>query len=827
MKALSVPGSPTPLSCREVFRTAQRAARTSMKALTLSLTILALAACGGGGGGGNPVVIPDPPDPTGDGGDNSRRALLLPAGSAEAFADYIKAGLGQWSGLTEGSSKVEQTLLIDTPMVALRQEQAVNDAVFSPAAPAAEADGSGGFSDTNVVVQGVDEIDAVRYNGEYLFLANQNRLQIARTSDDGPAEFVSTLAIGDNQYQWLTGLYLYASAGQTLVAAVSGSSQFHTWTDAWFAPWHWNGTTRVDLVDATVASAPLLTEGFEVDGDYVNSRRIDNTLILITRYTPSVDGVIPFAETTEDKEHNQDLLDSIEVDDVLPRIRFDDGTDSLLVTSDECLLPRVEESEETVYYPTITTVTAVDLDAPGSFRSLCMAEGVAGMHVTRDAIFLAAYSSALKEEGFFEGTTIHKLSIDAGQPAYVGSGRVPGTFWGDPNFLMGVHDGNLTAITTSTGEALEHSLTILGDGEEFTLDVLGQIPNDDRPEPIGKPGEQIFASRITGDRAYVVTFERIDPVYVIDLSVASDPQILGELAIPGFSTYLHPISDNLLLGVGKDAETVDNRTLFQGMNVRLFDVSDPSQLSVLADIKIGGRGTESPLTWDPHALSVLETNGIHHIAIPVDLRGASSDERTDPFAYQPWIESALYLFEADSAAQTLNMTGKVIGENHDTGERYHSGCCSWSARSVIDGDTVHYLNKNNLITSLWSAPEVRHSLFIPTVFAPSDIARPDGSTDVLPPTGGRGIYVTALDRVTGQYLGCSDSVVTSDGTSVDLGQGCDDPQEEPAIGPGIHSLVVKRDSYETWQADDIHVQSDGDSVFTTWINVYLQPLQEE
>ncbi len=794
-----------------------------MNSLTLLLTMLTLVACGGGGS--NPISIIDPPDPTGGGED--RRALLLPPGSTEAFADYIKTGLSQWSGLTDDSARIEQTLLIDTPMVALRQGEAVNDAVFSPAAPAAEGDASGGFSDTNVVVQGVDEIDAVRYNGEYLFLTNQNRLQIARTSDNGPAEIVSTLAIEQSQYQWLTGMYLYSDGGQSLVATISSSGQYYAWTDAWFAPWHWNGTTRVDIVDATIVEAPLSSEGFEIDGDYVNSRRIDNTLYLITRYTPSVDGVIPFAETDDDKEHNQAILDEIQVDDVLPKIRFDDGTESPVVTSDECFLPRIEAGEDTVFYPTITTVTAVDLDSPRSFQSLCMAEGIAGMHVTRDAIFLAAYSSSLKEDGFFEGTTIHKLSIEDGQPAYVGSGRVPGTFWGDPNFLMGEHDGNLTAITTSTGQTFEHSLTILGDGEEFTLDVLGQIPNDSRPEAIGKPGEQIFASRITGNRAYVVTFERIDPVYVIDLSVASDPQILGALEIPGFSTYLHPISDHLLIGVGKDAETVDDVTLIQGMNVRLFDVSDPSQLSVLADIKIGGRGTESPLTWDPHSLSILETNGVHRFAIPVDVRGPGTGERVDPFAYQPWTESALYLFEADSTDNTLTMTGKVIGENYDTGERYHSGCCNWNARSVIDGNTLHYLNKNSLMTASWTTPDEQYRLFIPTVFAPPDIARPDGSTDVLPTTGGQGIYVTAIDRTTGSYLGCSDAVAIQGDTSRDLGLGCESPQAEPAIGPGVHTLIVKREGYQTWQADDVHVQTDGDSVYTTWINVFLQPLPEQ
>jgi uncharacterized secreted protein with C-terminal beta-propeller domain len=110
---------------------------------------------------------------------------------------------------------------------------------------------------------------------------------------------------------------------------------------------------------------------------------------------------------------------------------------------------------------------------------------------------------------------------------------------------------------------------------------VGELPNAARPQPLGKPGEHLYASRFIGARGYLVTYRLTDPLYVLDLSDPGDPKMAGELHVEGYSDYLFPVSDTLLLGVGKDA-VVDGGAgdgrfaWYQGVKVSLIDVSEPA-----------------------------------------------------------------------------------------------------------------------------------------------------------------------------------------------------------------------------------------------------------
>lgn len=542
-------------------------------------------------------------------------------------------------------------------------------------------------------------------------------------------------------------------------------------------------------------------------------------LYLVTRYTPSAPSIVPFAATAEEKARNQEIIDRIDVAELLPSVRFSDGSDQPLVSSDACFVP-LSETGDTVYFPTVTTITAIDITTPANFSSLCMAAGVTGMFVSPTAIYLAAYQSSILTEGsFYEESIIHKIDIGDGTPSYTGSGRLPGTFWGDPAFLMGEHNGNLTAITTLSGSSFSHRLSVLGESStDFQLDVLGQIPNASRPETIGKPGEQIFASRIVGDRAFVVTFERIDPVYVIDLAAANDPAILGELEIPGFSTYLHPISENLLLGVGKDSQTRDGFTWQQGANVRLFDVSNPASIAVLADLKIGRRGTDSTVMWDSHAFTSIEVNGVHRIAMPFRVAGAHVPAVNDVSNRYPWTENALYLFEVNEAAGSLAQVGQVVTEDHLTGDRYQTNCCAWNERAFLNGETIYHLAKSRLFESTWREPTVKSNFFIPTFFAnPENTAL----TTTLPDA----IIIGLFDANTREYLSCAKATATTGAFLFSLRAGCDDAVEDLLQQAGTFDVSVLREGYSPWQTNDVRVQGNQRQANATVLNVYLTPLE--
>lgn len=764
-----------------------------MKLLYVIFATLLVTACSGNGDN----VAPE----------HEQGSLLLPPGSNEAFVAHIRAGLEQWAGLAESSDTLLQTVTGSPGTAMLQADAAVTLAASQEAAAPT-------FSETNVLVAGVDEIDRVRYDGSKLYLANQDRVQVVDTSTP-PGAIVETVRVSSQDNTVSQGLYHYKTSARSILANIRSTGGY-LWFESFFAPWGWDEETDIDFLD--VDNGASIAEQLEIDGNYVNSRRVGNMLYVITRHTPAADGIIPFADTEAEKDINRALLDQLDINDVLPRVRFADGTEVPLVTTAECFLPDMSGGEP-IYYPTITTVTAFDMTSPEDFSSLCMSEGVYGMHVSPDAVYLAAYRSSLASDGYYTDTVIHKLGIAGGAPTYVASGRIPGTFWGDPAFLMGEHDGNLAAVTTTFDRATPvHHLTVLHEAStDFELEVVGQIPNSSRAEPIGKPGEQIYASRIVGNRAFIVTFRQIDPVYLVDLANPADPFIAGELEIPGFSSYLHPVTDSLLLGVGKDAVTENGVPWFQGLNVRLFDVAVPSEMQVLADFGIGKRGTDSAVLWDPHAFTVLDQGDTQRIAIPVRVAGAHVAQSGDASRYYPWTENALYLFEVDETARSLSTAGKIVAEDAGTGERYQPGCCSWNDRSFINGDTVHFLDKSRLLTAAWSTPDETVNLFIPSVFI-------NPEEEVSTTEQREGLDVWLRDRISGEQITCADARAIDGDFEAELKTDC---AGDETLGlferAGSYAVEVDADGYLPWRGEDVRVQADQHHVGTTYVNIYLSP----
>ena len=200
-------------------------------------------------------------------------------------------------------------------------------------------------------------------------------------------------------------------------------------------------------------------------------------------------------------------------------------------------------------------------------------------------------------------TLIHQFALgDGASAAYVASGEVPGALLNQ--FSMSELNGDLRVATTTqdwtTGASESGVYVLRPDNSE--LAVIGSVGG------LGKT-EQIYAVRFLGSQAYVVTFRQTDPLYVIDLADPTHPAVTGELKIPGYSAYLHPVGDGLLLGVGQDA-SLDGRT--QGTKLSLFDVSDPASPQEISSLPIGGY---SEAEWDHKAFLYWPEDGT--IVIPV------------------------------------------------------------------------------------------------------------------------------------------------------------------------------------------------------------------
>jgi hypothetical protein len=193
-------------------------------------------------------------------------------------------------------------------------------------------------------------------------------------------------------------------------------------------------------------------------------------------------------------------------------------------------------------------------------------------------------------------SAIHKfnLAADSEQPVrYVASGEVPG--WLLNQFSMSEHEGYLRVATTMTDwwwrtgpeeEDTGSLVTVLADNQWGELIAVGQVSGI-------APGEQIYATRFLGDRGYLVTFVRIDPLFTLDLSDPTNPQVIGELKIPGYSAYLHPIDENHLLAVGMNG---DESGRLDGLAVNIFDVSDFAN-PILAHQYVFGENSGNGWSW--------------------------------------------------------------------------------------------------------------------------------------------------------------------------------------------------------------------------------------
>ncbi|MDY6984725.1 MAG: beta-propeller domain-containing protein, partial [Pseudomonadota bacterium] len=267
-------------------------------------------------------------------------------------------------------------------------------------------------------------------------------------------------------------------------------------------------------------------------------------------------------------------------------------------------------------------------------------------------------------------------------------------------------------------------LTVLKEAGGKRLETVSVI------DGIGKPGEQLYAARFLGDRAYLVTFKLIDPLYVVDLSAQENPKLVGELEIDGYSEYLHPISDTLLLGIGKDAipatgatDIFDGRggAFYQGVKIALFDVSNPASPREIDSKILGKRGTESDVLYDHHAFSYLPAQGDEpaRFAIPVQLHDRPATwqgfDVSSPQAWYDHTHTGLYSFEvgpqgitqagriiAEVAAQPELPRGIVPVDTTRIGVDLIAPIYAWYGdRSVLKDDAVFYVHNGKVLTSFW------------------------------------------------------------------------------------------------------------------------------
>lgn len=445
--------------------------------------------------------------------------------------------------------------------------------------------------ETNVAVEGVDEIDLVdRLTADVVLVASSTRLAVV---DLVAAEVVEATTV-----PWDAQVTYDAETG---VAWVVG---------------------HPDSGGVSVERYAVDVEGLEVEGAWttsgslVDARRVGDELHVV-----ATDGfvAVPASAAAEGDVFVEDGPDT-PTSDAGP-VPFSGGP----VPCDEVLHP-VGPSD-----PTATLL--VTLPATGAVEPLRATEVVGSgslVHVTTDAIYLATpqWSDAGTRTG------IHRFDLATLEPT--GSGEVEGSMLDE--FSLSEHDGLLRVATTRDGGGfgvVEGDVGVAVDeapvpptttpastttevpdpadalNEIVVLDTDGALDVVGRTERFGHPGETLHGIRFAGTVAYAVTFLQTDPFYVVDLADPAAPQVVGEVELPGFSSYLHPLGGGLVVGFGPDA---DGRTA-----AKLFDVSDPTRPAVVGELVLGD---DSAVAYDHHAYLDL---GDGRFAVPVSDYDLSED----------------------------------------------------------------------------------------------------------------------------------------------------------------------------------------------------------
>lgn len=466
-------------------------------------------------------------------------------------------------------------------------------------------------SDTNTQVAGVDEADILKTDGNFIYLLHGNDLQVlkswpvsdlainATTDVDGnPIEMFVT----DDQivvYSQVDGTDIYAAAGVSPRAPyydyqygyAGDGPAYDGYGNPYYAP-----LTKVTVYSLANGQTTGAQKELYFEGNYASSRRVGQyvrTVLSGGQHGPNVsyfpDTSNHYPETADEwiqafenlRFQNTISIYGTTLTDWLP-YRFEKTASGVVALPPSCESYYVPSSGSTSYG--LVQVESFDLQNLGSaLEETSIVGAVDTVYANEDALYLAARGYRDPVMGYeppvaatdVTDTYVHKfdLATNPAVPAYVATGHVLG--YAKNQFSLDEKDGRLRIATTrelssQTEWTTTNALYVLEQSGDELVEV-GKVDNL-------ATGERIYSTRFVGDRGYVVTFRQVDPLFVIDLANPQHPAVKGELEIPGFSEYMHPIDDNHLLTIGQDANAQGQ---VQGLALQLFDVTNPQSPALL------------------------------------------------------------------------------------------------------------------------------------------------------------------------------------------------------------------------------------------------------
>lgn len=414
---------------------------------------------------------------------------------------------------------------------AIKGPTAANSTTAGTQAPSVDAEEESiDHSTTNEQVEGVNEGDILKTDGKYIYTVQSKQkynsaaeyyIHIRKIQEDGGLMKVSSIAIENDR-----PIEMYVDNNRLILLSSNGTG---------YKTQNTHQNTSVRIYDISDRSVPKTINHFYQQGEMLSSRYIDENLYVVSNYHSATQPV------------KDDLFSYV------PCITYPSkGQVKMVASNDICVM----ENPTSVSYVVASSVSTRTEDAAVNTKAVLGSGGI--IYCSTENLYVLGTSYSTSEQ-----TEILKFALNSGKIRYITkqtvSGRTLNQFSADE--YNGFFRIATTGFDTQTGQTSNNVYLL-----DSNLKQVGAITG------LAK-GENIYSVRFIGDTGYVVTFRQTDPLFVLDLKDPKQPAVVGKLKIPGFSSYLHPFKDNLLIGIGANTTSGGQRI---GFKMSLFDVSDPT-----------------------------------------------------------------------------------------------------------------------------------------------------------------------------------------------------------------------------------------------------------
>lgn len=621
------------------------------------------------------------------------------------------------------TSSKNQNFFVEPRMIrtAIFDESMAMDSVQSLPTPSAMTENSKiqgtEYSTTNNQVTGVDEPDFIKNDSKYIYIVSGNTITIIDGYPGESAKVILKTAI-DVEYQYIENMFLN---NNRLVIFYNDQSKEEIIPEFDFMPRPtYQPITHVMIIDISDKQNLKILKDYSIDGNFSQARMIGDNVYFVTN--SYIDYQFPrfpvifenskkimnpdafYFENSEEMTNFNTITALNIIDYTINSETFLSGYSGTFYVSEKNFYITYQQNIPYRFYQDLAKEKFFEVILPFFSNEIQAQINVIYENDKTDSEKWAEISEIIesqydkmnkqeKEELFkkinleiskfdarvqqeFNKTIIHKISIDETNLQYVAKGSVPGRLLNQ--FSLDENKDKLRVATTLE-YYLDNQGMIRTNGIynlDKNLELVGSLEN------VAKD-ESIFSARFMGDRLYLVTFQQIDPFFVIDLS-SDTPKILGELKIPGFSNYLHPFDEKMIIGLGRDTKiSEDNRVEQLGIKIALYDVQDVNNPQEVSKFVIGDSSSYSEATYNHKAFFFDKTRNVISIPISEDIKSTSSGFAPN---YQRW--NGFYIFSID---KNIELKGTI--EHSDNSQGYYGFS---NSRTFFIDETLYTVSNSKL-----------------------------------------------------------------------------------------------------------------------------------